>query len=429
MNIEWIKSLWREYPVLPALIAGVAVGVGSWLLKLLLNGCAQLAYLGYHGRGLNWWLAALGVLSIVLTGLIVRKVVRLPLEHSTDKLKADLAAGKPFMPKRLMVAPIATSAMTLGFGGSAGAEGPIAYSGAAIATNLGRWCGLTQHQLLVFMTCGAGAGIAAIFKAPLGGIFFSIEVLKFGLAIPELLLLTIMCLTAGLTAYAIGGGHADLVFTAAAPFEVDYYIVLVALGIWCGIYSLYYHATGLFTDAKLSAIKKPWLRNVIAGTILGVLLFMFPCLYGEGYGVLDVVLNGDIARVTQGTFAGGSSGPGLVVSVLIGILLVKGIITYATNSGGGVAGEFAPTIFAGGMAGALFIMLIHAVPGLENIPAGDIIMLAMAGVMAGVIEAPFMAIFIVVEMTQCQVLLLPVCVVSGISYFIKKAAKLPKLKL
>lgn len=405
----------NKFPLIPAISAGICIGVAARILKLLIAAISRFATSGFSAFHTNIWFIGLGILAIVLCGLFVRKVVRMPLEHATPRIKADLTSGKTALPLRLTVSPIVASAFTLGFGGSAGAEGPIAYSGAAIASNFARRLHLSPRMLSVFLACGAGAGIAAIFKAPVGGMFFTIEVLRFSLAVPELLLLAAMCLAAALSAFALDDFTPDVTFSAIEGFEPKFYIPAIILGIICGIYSRYYLATGLSTARRLEAISKPWLRNLIAGSILGLLLFLFPALYGEGYQILAQVLNGDLSVVTQGTFAHGLRTIPLTAICFTCILALKGIATYATNSGGGVAGDFAPTIFAGGMLGALFAMGASLIPLWPTLPFGDFTLLAMAGVMAGTVKAPFMAIFLVTEMTAAPQLLLPVALVALIS--------------
>ncbi|MDE6512875.1 MAG: chloride channel protein [Muribaculaceae bacterium] len=409
-----------------AALAGIIIGCVARAVKFLIARISALAAIGFKADHSNWWLLLLGVASIVLSGLVVRKIVRRPLEHATGRIKSDLANGIAPLPRRLMIAPVGVNALTLGLGGSAGAEGPIAYTGAAIASRIAKRLNLTHEQTLAFLACGAGAGIAAIFKAPIGGMFFTIEVLSYPLAPALVLLLAVMCLFAGLTAYAAGGFIPEIMFTSPAGFDVKWLLPAVAIGIACGVYSIYYKWCGSRTTAMFSRISVPWKRNVAAGLALGVCLLLFPAIYGEGYGVLQKLLNGDSGSVTAGTFLGGMSGPGALAAVLAGILLIKSFATYTTNSGGGVAGEFAPTIFAGGMLGALLAMGASAIPGLSAMPAGNYMVIAMAAAMAGIINAPLMAIFIVVEMTQSAILLLPVCVASGISCMIVNFGKFSK---
>lgn len=406
-----------------ALIAGLLIGSAAFCLKRLIACVSQAATIGFHAERTNLWLIIAGVGAIVVSGLLVRKVVRQPLEHATERMKNDLAAGKSPLPRKIIFAPLLLNTLTLGLGGSAGAEGPIAYSGAAIASRLANICKFDKSNLLLFMACGAGAGIAAIFRAPVGGMFFTIEVLGFAMSTSGLVILAAMCLTAGMTAYALGGFSPDVLFSTWQPLALEWYFPALLLGLWCGLYSRYYATTGRLTADGLGAIKKPLMRNLAAGLILGTALFIFPSLYGEGYGVLADVLNGNYHTLTAGTFARGLSDTTAIVTVLCGVILLKSFATYATNSGGGVAGDFAPTIFAGGMAGALFAMVVSAIPAWQSLPAGDFVLLAMAGVMAGVIKAPIMAIFIVVEMTQRPELLLPVALVSLTSFITVKIQK------
>ncbi len=399
-----------------AAIAGIIIGCVAYAVKHLIALISRLATSGFSAVHSNWWLIVLAILAITLSSLIVRKIVKLPLDHSTGRLQSDLRKGISPLPRRLMVAPVGVNALTLGLGGSAGAEGPIAYAGAAIASRVAARLHLTHEQMLAFLACGAGAGIAAIFKAPMGGVFYTLEVLAFQMSLPNIMLLVIMCLFAGLTAYAAGGFNTDMVFLTAQPFALKWYLPAILLGLLCGVYSLYYNWCGDRTVGMFSKISTPWKRNLIGGLSVGVCLFLFPALYGEGFGVLGKLVNGDSAPLLAGTFRGAVKGPAAMAAVLGGIILIKSFATYATKAGGGVAGEFAPTIFAGGMFGALFALGASYVPGWEIIPAGDFMILAMAAVMAGTIKAPLMAIFIVIEMTEASPLLLPASIAAGLSY-------------
>ncbi len=399
-----------------AAIAGIIIGCVAYAVKHLIALISRIATSGFNPDRSNWWLMLLAILSITISSLITRKIVKLPLDHSTGRLQSDLRKGISPLPRRLMVAPVGVNALTLGLGGSAGAEGPIAYSGAAIASRVATRLHLTHEQMLAFLACGAGAGIAAIFKAPMGGVFYTLEVLAFQMSLPNIMMLVIMCLFAGLTAYAAGGFNTDMVFLTAQPFALKWYLPAIILGLICGFYSLYYNWSGDKTVSIFTKISTPWKRNLLGGLAVGLCLFLFPALYGEGFGVLGKLVNGDSTPLLAGTFRGSVRGPAAMAAVLGGIILIKSFATYATKAGGGVAGEFAPTIFAGGMFGALFALGASYVPGWESIPAGDFMILAMAAVMAGTIKAPLMAIFIVIEMTEASPLLLPASIAAGLSY-------------
>lgn len=401
-----------------ALLAGILTGTAAWMLKWLIKTISRFVTSGFLTDGGNWQVIPVTVGAIVLVGWIVRHVVRMPLEHDTQQLKNRIAAKNGDMPARLTVAPVVTSAITLGGGGSAGAEGPISYAGAAIASNIARITGLNREQLLIFMACGAGAGIAAIFKAPIGGMFFTIEVLAMPLGMMSLFLLAIMCLTSALTAYLLSGCTHDLfILQPDTVFNFHSLPMLLLLGVACGVYSAYYRWSGAYACHAVENIKRPVMRNLMSGTALGVLLFLFPALYGEGYGVLTHIAAGDFAIATNGSIALALTQHKLIVPAAFGgILLTKGIATYVTNSGGGVAGDFAPTLFAGGMAGALAATLNP----FAGIPVGIMIACGMGGAMAGIIRAPAMTVFLVVEMAGATQLLVPVTVVALVSLVVSK---------
>lgn len=416
----------RIPPLAAAIAAGAIIGLAALAVKHVIAIISRVATSGFHTDRFNPWMLLLGIAAIMVSGWLVRHVVKTPLEHATARIKQDLRTGNPNLPGRLTVAPVAINAVTLGLGGSAGAEGPIAYTGAAIASRIARVCHMSEKNALIFLACGAGAGIAAIFKAPVGGMFFTIEVLRYPLAPGPLLILAAMCLTSGLTAYASGGFGTDIPFLTFEPFALKWYLPAIALGVFCGVYSLYYIRTGSLTARRLESIATPWKRNLCAGIALGSSLLLFPALYGEGYGALAQVLNGNTSAITAGSVFHFRNSAALTAASLAGVLLLKGIASYATNSGGGVAGEFAPTIFAGGMAGALFVAGAKLIPEWSALPAGDFIVLAMAAVMSGCIKAPLMAIFIVTEMTMSPTLLLPTCVTCMTSYYISQIPKFSK---
>ncbi len=396
-----------------SLIAGIAIGAGAHVLKALVRQISLLCTRDFHATGGNYELLIIPIGGIIVTGLIVRYLFRHQLEGSTGRIKSKMAAHDPYLPTELTVAPIVASSVTLGCGGSAGSEGPIAYAGAAIGSNIGRWFGLTRQQAMVMMTCGAGAGIAAIFKAPIGGMLFTLEVLAMTLTTASVMQLILMCLASSLTCFTLSGFTPDMSFMHPAPFTASDLLPTLALGLFCGVYSAYYLRTGGMIRRRLQKMKRPLARNVVSGAILGVALFCFPALYGEGYSLMSKVINGNVAAVLDGmAFTVDRN----ILWALAGILLTKGIACYASNSGGGVAGDFAPTLFAGCMAGALFALATGAL-GICHLDAGNYALAGMAGVMAGAIRAPFMAIFITVEMSFTTSLLLPVTICAFISYY------------
>lgn len=403
-----------------ALAAALAIGVAAGVLKWLIKTISHVATSHFDIGGGNWWLILVPVVGILITGWIVRKLVKMPLDNATSRLKTNLEADKSFMPARLTVSSVFTSAITLGFGGSAGAEGPIAYTGAAIGSNVGRFLGLDKRSMLILMACGAGAGIAAIFKAPIGGMFFTLEVLRMELGLAPVLMLASMCLISTLTAYVLNGYSLDIAIQAPIWSDVSMLPSFILLGLFAGVYSAYYLRTGDALRQRIQKLQSPVSRNIVSGLTLGLMLFLFPSLYGEGYGVLTHVVNGDMSSATAGSICMLFHNHWQLPLALAGILLAKSIATYATNSGGGVAGDFAPTLFAGGICGAFFALVLTWVPWLTPLPVDVAVVCGMAAVMSGVIRAPLMTIFLVVEMTASVRLLLPVSVAVMISLFVSR---------
>ncbi len=402
-----------------AFATGLCSGVTAWLFKLAIAWLSRLVTAHLRMEGMNPWLVAVPVAGICLSGLFMRKILKRNISDGTERIKNALASNELYLRPRRIIAPLLASTVTLGFGGSAGSEGPIASSGAAIGSNLGRIFGVDSSTLRLLVAIGSGAGIAAIFKAPVGGMFFVIEWLAIDLSALAAVALAVACLAGGMVAYALDGGHTDLDYMGIISFDSRMMLVAVILGAVCGIYSLYYSRVMDCMRRRLSAISRPWVRNLIAGLTIGILLFVFPTLYGEGYGAIGHIVNGiDSTVIKSSPFAalGHTIHAAPLIPVVAGILLAKCWACGATVYGGGVAGEFAPTLFAGAMAGLLFGIVANLIPGVD-IPTAHCALFAMAGAMAGIIKAPFMAIFIATEMTGSYASLLPISICAVCSYF------------
>lgn len=404
-----------------AVIIGLMAGTGAWILKTCIKYVSRWLTAGMDPSGPNWRLLFLPTIGIVLTVVFTRLILRRKLEHGTERLKANLSVGKARMPFSSTFSPIIANTLTLGFGGSAGSEGPIAYASAAMASTLGQKLGLSNQHLTTLVACGAGAGIAGIFTAPIGGVMFTLEVLALPMTTIAVMTLIIACLVAGLTAFVLAGCNFDAPFTAVNQFELPILPHIILLGIFCGLYALYYSYTARLTGKYLAALANPWVRAVVSGLVVSAMLFFFPTLYGEGYGSVVKVINDLPTGVGEYSILGISTAhtPWLLIAIVGGILLCKGIAQKDSNSGGGVAGEYAPALFAGCMAGWFFALLLNHGLG-TDLPVGNFAVIGMGAVMAGAIKAPLMAIFITVEMTDGYDFLLPVAVASAISYFIAR---------
>lgn len=399
------------------LIVGLASGAAAALLKWLIGHMSDLAHKMMHISSGNWMLIVLPVIGILLAGMFQRYVLRRNIEHGSDIITDNLRKGDNYVSPKFIYGPLLASTFTLGFGGSAGSEGPIATCGAALGGNMSRWLGLGQDKVRMMIACGAAAGIAGIFKAPVGGMLFALECMAVPLTTLQVIAILATCLISSLTAYVLSGSVPDLSLLRFVAQSYDYLPPVLLLGIVSGIYAIYYNKTGMFVRHKLEAMKSPWLRNISSGLLVGVMLFIFPALYGEGYNVIGRLMNepGYILGSYSPLYGLGKFGLWGLILVAAGILLCKGAAAYGTNSGGGVAGDFAPTLFAGAIMGYVFVGASQALVG-TTLPMPVFVLAGMAGVMAGAIGTPLMAIFITIEMTASYEYLLPVTI-SGLTSF------------
>lgn len=359
------------------------------------------------------WMPAVGVLIVVALRYFFFKG---DIAHGVRVIRRDIQLHDYSLLPQFCYTPLVSVALTLGFGGSAGAEGPIAFSGAALASNVAKRFNISGRMAMIMVACGAGAGIAAIFQAPIGGALFTLEVLRMGLGSFGVMLLFVTTLIAGLTATGLQGFSLDMVMKEVASYDPHILPWAIALGFFCGFYSLYYSYIMKLVERLLDKIPDRWVKGGLSGLTVGVILMLFPSLYGEGYSVMGDILNGNFKALTFGTFLNGSQlTPELVLFVATCILVVKCFVTSLSYNGGGVTGEFAPTLFAGCFAGYVFGAACNLWLG-TDLPLAQFALLGMSGVMAGAIRAPLMAMFIVTEMSSAYTLLLPLAVTATISF-------------
>lgn len=417
----WCERHMRGYVfmLIVALIVGILSGTMAHIFKVMIHKLAYL-FIPRATEAINWWLIAVPIAGILLTGIFTRYIIHTDLTHVCAQLIHDIKTKTYRIRRNEMFSAVVGGTITLGMGGSSGAEGPIAATGAAIGSNIGQYLGLNENRLKILVAAGASAGIAGIFSAPIGGLMFSMELLQVSLStIPVLIVLT-AALSAYLTILSFEGFQPDFHVGLTGEFDWASLPAVICLGLFCGIYCLYYSSVTNYMDTVFKRYRNPWLQNLTGGVMLGFILLAFPSMFSTGYPVLNAVVNGDFARLGEGSVVNLLGfGEWTLVACAIGILLLKCWAVSATNSSGGVGGDFAPTLFAGGMAGYLFAITYSHITGSDLAP-GMFAFYGMAGVMSGAIRAPLMSIFIVLEMSASYRYAVPVSVVALLSYLTVK---------
>ncbi len=403
--------IWRErhikektFVMILAFVVGLLCGFAALVLKWLIHFIAgQLTGHASINEG-NYIYLIYPVIGIVLAGLFVRYIVRDNISHGVTRVLYAISQNKSRLKPHNMYSSLIASSITIGCGGSVGAEGPIVYTGAAVGSNLGQLFRMSPRVLMILVGCGAAAGIAGIFKAPIAGLLFTLEVLMLDLTAVSVMPLLIASITGATVAYVFTGYNVEFDFTQSELFFTQRIPFVIALGVFCGLVSLYFtKVMNMMENFFRKRLGTPLRRTIVGGSILAVLVFLFPPLYGEGYGAINGLLDGDTSSIVNG-------------SIFYSDVLLKGFATSATNGGGGVGGTFAPSLYVGCMAGFFFAFLANHLGLGIDLSTKNFALMGMAGVMAGVMHAPLMAIFLTAEMTGGYSLFLPLLIVSTISY-------------
>ena len=383
-------------PIL-SVVTGILCGLAAVLLKVTIRAI-------HHGLvslvgDANWLFLILPGVGMFLSLLIVRYIVRDNIGHGVTKVLQAVSKNESKIKRHNIFSSLVTSALTIGFGGSVGAEAPIVYTGAAIGSNLGRYMGLSYRGMTLLLGCGAAGAVAGIFNAPLAGVLFTLEILLFNLSMSSLLPLLLSSVSATMVSYLILGRETQFACTLVAfsMRNIPFYLIL---GAFCGFCSLYFLKTTLFLEDQFGKMKNVYLRWALCAAGLGLLIFMFPPLYGEGYEDVGMLLNGQ--------------GSGAVWFFAL-ILLLKVFAMTFTNAGGGVGGTFGPTLFVGAIAGYVLASSLNLIRP-DLVPVPNFVLVGMAGLMAGVMQAPMTAIFLIAEISGGYELLLPLILTSAIAY-------------
>ena len=401
--------------LLLAVLVGLLCGCAALLLKTLIHWIQTGLTAWFDSPSDSLLLLIYPGVGMLLSLLFVRYVIKDNIGHGVTKVLQAVSKNDSNIKPHNTWSSIVASSVTIGFGGSVGAEAPIVYSGAAIGSVIARKAGLSYKNVTMLLGCGAAAAIAGIFKAPLAGMLFTLEILMFNMSMNAILPLMLSSVTATVVTYLFMGTEVQFAGSIEA-FRMANIPFYLGLGVFCGFMSLYFIRVTLKVEDRMRRIRSPYARWILCAVLLGILIFLFPPLYGEGYGSLSLMLNNNPGEVARAIFGDRLlSNSWLFLLYFAAILLFKVFATAFTNAGGGVGGTFGPTLVSGGLAGFVIARLIN-LTGIALVPEANFVLVGMAGMMAGVMQAPMTAIFLIAEITGGYDLFIPLIVTAAISY-------------
>jgi CIC family chloride channel protein len=399
-----------------SLIVGLLSALAAVLLKYSIHYLHKLLTGGITSESGSYLYLGYPLAGMFLTYLFVRYVVKDNIGHGISRILYSISRKRSHLKVHNTWTSIVASSLTIGFGGSVGAEAPIVLTGSSIGSALGRFFKLNYKNITLLIGCGAAGAVSGIFTAPVAGIVFTLEILMLDLTTSSIVPLMISSVTAATVSYFLMGDKVLLSFNVAGAFNISNIPWYLLLGIISGLISLYFSKMTLFLEEGYNKIRNSYLRLILGGIILGGLIYLFPPFYGEGYDTIMLLLQGQSVSVfSSSIFSHFSSGFVVITLFMSGLVLLKVIASSSTNGAGGVGGIFAPTLFIGGINGFVFAGLLKKFMNV-NLPDNRFVLVGMAGMMAGVMHAPLTAIFLIAEITGGYSLLIPLIITSTAAF-------------
>ena len=410
----------RQFILVLSLLVGFFAAVAAFVLHWLIDKIEWILTSRFSITSFNWLYLVFPVVGIYLTSLFVKYIVKDNISHGITRILYAISLKRSRLKKHNTWTSVVASSLTIGFGGSVGAEAPIVLTGSAIGSTLGQLFRMNNRTLMLLVGCGASAAIAGVFKAPIAGLVFTIEVLMIDLTMASLMPILIASVTATCFTYIFIGNESLFNFHLDSAWTIERVPANIFLGIACGLLSFYFIRMMTFCENGFAKLKnRRYAKLLIGGLMLSTLIFLFPSLYGEGYNSINILLSGTSEAdwdqlLNNSLFYGNNQ---LLILYIALVLFTKVFATSATNGGGGCGGTFAPSLFIGAFCGFLFARLwnIYEI-GNIFIPEKNFTLLGMAGVMAGVMHAPLTGIFLIAELTGGYQLFIPLMIVSICSY-------------
>lgn len=402
--------------LLLSVLVGVLSGCAAVLLKTLVH-WGSVFLLRFSDNTNHWLMLLFPLVGIILTLLFVRYILIHPIGHGIPNVLLAISRRGGQLPVQNTWGSMAASTLTVSFGGSVGLEAPIASTGSAIGSNIGRIFRLNPKHIRLLLGCGAAGAIAGIFKAPLAGILFVVEVFMFDLTKTSAIPLLLSSISATTVAYFLMGSDVQFAFQVAETFELSQIPYYIVLGIFCALVSIYFLRTTDRVEGWFSRMKNIWIRALAGGVALGVLIFFFPPLYGEGYNSLSALLGGDFEAIRWALpiLDSHMNREFMLLAVLLALILLKAVATATTIGSGGVGGTFGPSLVVGGLSGFFVATLCNNL-GLPPQSTANFALVGMAAVMAGVMHAPLMATFLIAEITGGYALMAPLLISVAVTY-------------
>jgi CIC family chloride channel protein len=408
----------RQMMMLLAVIVGLFAGLGTYIFEQLLHLISSTLTSWFNVESASYLYLIYPVIGIVIVSLFVKYVVRDNISEGVTRVLYAMSKRSSRIKPHNTWTSIVGGATTIGFGGSVGPEAPIVLTGAAIGSNVGRALGLNYKQSTLLLCCGAGAAVAAIFKAPIAGLVFVLEILMLEMTAGSIIPLLLATISGTTLAFALRGFDPIIAVNVPEVFQIRNIPFYAILGLACGLVSYYFTSVNSAVARFFGRFGKIWQKWLVGGAILGVLIFLFPSLYGEGYSAFGELMNGrpDVL-FDNSLFYKYRAVPWVIIAYLVAALFLKVVATATTNAAGGVGGTFAPSLFVGAFTGASIAFFCNYLFGME-LPLVSFTLVGMAGVMAGVMKAPLTSIFLIAELSNGYGLFIPLMVTTAISFMI-----------
>ncbi|MBP7037651.1 MAG: chloride channel protein [Bacteroidales bacterium] len=399
-----------------SLVVGLISSLAAAVLKNSIHYTGKILTGGITPESGSYHYFIYPILGIFLTVLFVKYIVKDNIEHGVSRVLHAISRKKSRIKSHNNWTSLLASTVTIGFGGSVGAEAPIVLTGSSIGSTVGRYFGLNYRYVTLLIGCGAAGAVSGIFKAPIAGIVFTLEVLLLDLTMSSIVPLLISSVTAATVAWFLMGDEVLLSFTITGPLNMQNIPWYLLLGVITGLVSVYFTRLTLFIEARYKKIRNMYIRILSGGLVVGILVFLFPAFYGEGYDAIMLLLKGESVSLFQNSlFSRLGSGYLVFILFFLCLILLKVVASSSTTGAGGVGGIFAPTLFLGGMTGFLTASILNEF-ALIDLPDNRFVLVGMAGTMSAVMHAPLTAIFLIAEITGGYSLLIPLIITSTIAY-------------